>query len=337
MDPALEGCPTRLEFERSVSKQLGYDPFGRRAQYQVLVRATATASGSVGRLVWSDARGQPQGERELVADHRDCRELARSMVFAMVVQLQLLDAASPKPEPGPAQPGEPSRPVPPEDRGTDRRETADNDVPPDAPSEADEPIRVRSLGVGIGPVVAGGLAPEWSVLGRLYGVVRFHAISLELGAAASWPSTWQGSDGKGFRMSVQLASFAPCVEHGRFGACALTQLGRVGVEGTGLDVPRRASGLLGQGGLRLALSQPVGALRASLHLEALQTFTKWTVEVDGADAWTMPNTTVQIGLDVEWPLWVSPWPTVRHDVRVTGTNSCAGLRPRFPGCVRVGK
>src|SRR5690606_26475593 len=45
MDPGLYGCPSRAEFQGSVSRQLGYDPFRDEAPRQVIVRSELTATG----------------------------------------------------------------------------------------------------------------------------------------------------------------------------------------------------------------------------------------------------------------------------------------------------
>lgn len=298
--PDLEGCPTRLEFESGVRRQLGYDPFSEeRPTHRVLVRATPNDAGIGGSLMWSDASGRPQGERLLQARRDDCAQLGRSMVFAMVVQLQLLDGASS---------GDPvieDEPAPQTTTNVSQPEVV-SDLPRDPPETADttsvQVTRAPQLYVGLGPGVASGLAPDMSLLGRGFAALHLQSFALEAGIAASWPTTWRDAGARGFRSNVLLGSFSPCVLLKQLSACDLVHLGRLYVEGTGVDVPRSSSGFVGQAGLRLGVSEPIGPIVGSLHLGVLQSFTGWTVEVDGEGVWTSPETNVQFGLDVALPI-----------------------------------
>jgi hypothetical protein len=304
VDPSLEGCPTRFEFENSVSRQLAYNPFRDLAQYRVVVRASPTGSGMSGRVLWSDTSGRTQGERAFVAENRDCGKLVRSIAFALVVQLQLLDAApADGDETTPADaPAEPSvRPAP---RATGASPRVS--VTPLPPDETPESFRARSLSVGLGPMISSGLAPDWSILGRVFIGLRFEVLSLELGGVASWPATWRASDGSGFDSNLVMATFSPCLRGERFSGCAVVQLGQLGVEGTGVDEPRTPSAFVGQAGARFAVSAQLGPVVTSVHLDALQTFTRWTVELNDTGVWTMPGTTFQLGIDVELPLQIHP-------------------------------
>lgn len=298
MDPGLDGCPSRSEFQTSVIRQLGYDPFADEAVRQVVVRAVSSPSGLQGQLLWRDGGGQLQGERQLAAKHQDCRELARSMAFAIVVQLQLLDASAD--EPKDTRSTEPVSERPARIDGSDV--ASPERLPPPEPSHGG----VWSSSIGVGASVATGLAPGASLLGRAFGSVRLDAVSLELGASASWPSTERDADGRGFRSNVLLGTFAPCLHVDRFSGCALAQVGQLRVRGLGVDEARSPSGTLAQLGLRLSGSQPLGPLVVSLRLEGLRTLNQWTVQVNSLEVWQVPSTSVTLGFDVALPIHWGP-------------------------------
>ncbi len=302
--PGALGCPSQAEFERSVERQLGYRPFVDAAPRRVIIRASASAAGLHGTLLWRNADGTPQGERELAVDHRDCRELARSMAFAIVVQLQLLAGAPPRdtprarerqlpaPEPEPEPEPDAAEPAPSYD-------TTPSEPPTIPVFERDRGPWIPSVGLGAG--IASGLAPRASGLGRLFGALRQDTFSIEVGGMASWPTTERDSDGNGFRSNVWLGTLAPCLHYEALSGCAVGQLGQLRVRGVGLDRASTPTGLLGEAGVRLGLSQSLGPVVASLRLEALFVLTEWSVEVNDIESWTMPDSTFQLGLDVALP------------------------------------
>jgi len=303
MDPTLSDCPAEAEFKRDVTRQLGYDPFRADATRQVVARTAPTSSGMTGALVWRDAEGRAQGERRLVTDHRDCRELVRSMAFAVVVQLQLLDEqAEPKPEPEPETQAEAPEPPQPEVAPVEDRPRVRIRVRQQRQASLKPADGRWQMNLGLGPAVAVGLAPNPSALARVFAAARYGDLSLELGAAASWPATWRSDDGSGFESNAVLASVAPCLHRGWFSACPVAHLGSLSVEGVGIDEPRASSGLLIQTGLRLAGSQPLGPIIATLRLEAMVSLRRWSVEVNEQDIWRMPGATFHAGLDFALPL-----------------------------------
>ncbi len=297
----VEDCPSRAEFERDVQRQLGYDPFHRDAPRHLIARTSPTPSGLQGSVLWQDEDGRQRGERQLDVNHRDCRELVRSMAFAVVVQLQLLDTGpSPEPveQPPPRSPPEPPPPPPP---------------PPPEPetttvqlhATTDEERGGWHMNLGLGPAVAAGLGPNPSLLARVFVAVRYEKYSLELGGAGSLPSTWRADDGRGFESRALMATVAPCFHHARLSGCAVAHLGQLRVQGVGLDEPSTPSGLLSQAGIRLGASQPVGPVLATLHVEGLAALTQWTVLVNESSVWSMPGASFRVGLDFGFPLQLS--------------------------------
>jgi hypothetical protein len=289
-DALLEGCPSREQFQASVSRQLGYDPFAEQAVRHVSASARAASNGIVGELLWRDADGTPRGERRLSADHRNCAQFARSLAFAIVVQLQLL--ATPK-EPAPVAGPQPAQPEAPE---------VEFDVAPlviEEPPSAGEQYAPAAWqwGAGLGASVALGLAPAPRPLGRAFVAVRRRMLSLELGAAAGLPATYRAAGEAGFRSSVAFVTFSPCAHRQSFAACGLVHVGQLAVRGVGLDDPRVSSGVLAQAGLRVALMQPFGPVVGSVRVDLLRIFERWSVLVDGATAWTAPNLTLLLGVD----------------------------------------
>src|SRR5690606_10059046 len=101
---------------------------------------------------------------------------------------------------------------------------------------------------------------------------------------------------------VQLATFAPCVNVDWFSGCAVAHFGRLRVSGLSLDEPRAPSGMISQAGVRLAASQSLGPVSASLRLEGLRSFHQWTVEVNRSPVWEVPSTSFVLGLDVALPI-----------------------------------
>lgn len=303
VDPDLEACPSEAEFRRTVSEQLGYDPFRAGARHRVLALAEAATPGIAGRLRWEDANGSVEGERVLTSATRDCAAHINEMAFAVVVQVQLFIAtAPPESTPLPAPAGDsPARPTP--------RPPGPPPPPADASGSGRHPETLvpsptsgRWSGmVGAGPMIAYGLSPKVNALGRFLGAVRYQAVSLELAAAASVPSHGRQTDGTGFVSHVALATLAPCLHARAFSGCAVGALGMMQVRGLGVDEVRSPSGLLLQAGIRGGVALELGRHVTCIpHAEALGTLTRWTVELNQIGVWSVPPVSVLAGIDVAY-------------------------------------
>src|SRR5260370_27509678 len=97
VDPMLRGCPSEAEFRRAVVQHLGYDPFRSEGRHRVVAQMQESERGIEGQVVWTDAAGNKEGERRLASPSRDCGEFVRRLIFAMAVQIQLLNS-SPAPD-----------------------------------------------------------------------------------------------------------------------------------------------------------------------------------------------------------------------------------------------
>ncbi len=299
LESGLEGCPSEGQFRRAVGEQLGYDPFRDDAPHRVVAHAEPTEDGIEGRVEWEDSHGKREGERRLSSQSRDCAEFARGMAFAIAVQIQLLSASPPESTAPPA-----VTPSPLPEPAPSAKEARALPKPRSGPAGGAEAVglpneRARWGGlVGLGPSIATGVSPKVSALGRLFGTVRYDAFSLELGAEASLPVTKRWADTGGFRSSVAMATLAPCVHVQRFSGCGVAKLGRMWVHGLGVDEARSRSGVLGQAGVRLVVSQSLGRhMACMLHAEVLGTPTRWTVAVNHVGVWTVPPAAFVGGID----------------------------------------
>ncbi len=291
VDATVDGCPSEAEFRGLVAQQLGYDPHrpGSRLHIDVLVQPIDTELG--GTIRWSDVTAQDVGQRQVTAPDQNCSELVATMAFVVTVQIQLMaiqtapapaaEAAGSDREPPPEPPlasdnGAPGA-APPEDRAT----------PQARPARAASPW---SLEGGAGPSLGVGLAPRAVPGGRAFLAVTFGRIGLELGGEGNLPVSTRSAAGDGFRLRTELGTLAACGRSRWASACAVTKLGRIRVDGLGVDRPVSASGLLAQLGARVLASSRLGShLAVQAYGDALYLLSPWTVELNQVPRWTMPR------------------------------------------------
>lgn len=278
--PGGETCPEEDELRRAITGEIGYDPFVPGSELQVTVTIRPGARAMEGELTWRDAAGQ-ESRRRFAEPGRDCSDLVRAMVFAILVQLQLLGAPSPPqpaPLPGPVEPSSPPGPAVP---------------PPPAPSP---PWRAF---VGLGALASWGTAPGIEIGGRAFGSLRRGAVSLEVGGEIVAPSTWQRDDGSGFRATSIAGTLAPCGHLGSFAACGLLRGGRLRVTGFGVDQPESASAWLAQTGVRLAATRHLGwGLIGGFHVDVTAALTRPSIELAATPAWRAPPFAILAGIDI---------------------------------------
>ena len=311
VDPALQDCPSVDELRSIVARRLGYDPYRAGSALGAEVRVQAVEAGGLqGAIDWSTGAEQRLGERRFASQTQDCRQMVTTMGFVLAVQIQLM-ATEPtaKEEPRPAEtepsegPGASPKPAP------SSRASSRGGRPVGAAAPPPEPLEVsgRSAGAptpwsamaGLGPSVGFGLGPDPIAQGRLFGAVQYGRGSIELGAEATLPSTTRLADGGGFRHQLMLGSLAACGWHRSISACALAKLGRIQVQGIGVDEPASPAGLVAQVGPRLAYSLGLGdPLVLMGYVEALYLLTPWTVHVNHVAAWTMPRFGAAAGIDL---------------------------------------
>ncbi len=286
VDPEIAGCPAEAEFRESVARQLGYDPFRSDATHRIVAEVNVSGEGIDGRLLWTDAHGQPEGERRLVSAVPSCGEFVKELTFALAVQIQLLSAASAAAPPVPA-PLPPPAPPPP---------------PPSAPPSPAKPTAVlaeRAVFVGLGPTGEVGIVPSFTGGLRLFAGVRRGALSMEMAAEATLPVTLRQADGTGFSATAFGATLAPCGHRGPLALCAVGMLGLLDVRGFGVDDPRSPSSLVARVGLRLAFGEALSLHWAvGVHVDGLVSLTPRTVSLNELPVWTMPPVALVVGIDV---------------------------------------
>jgi hypothetical protein len=243
-DPTLE-CPGAPEMRASVTRQLGYDPFAADAAEQRLrVNITRVANRAEARIEWIGSQEQSEGERRLVSEESDCSVLARSLAFALAVQIQLHASAS---EP-PVAAHSAAPPPPPV------RKTAS---PPDKPPpRAETAVAQRQVLVGVGGLVRRGPSPGVTPGLRAFGTFSVDRWALELSVHGTLPGELTRADGTGFTAHELGANLVPCVRFSPVGLCAVGTLSLLRVRGRGVDRVGSPSSVAGGVGARAQLLWP---------------------------------------------------------------------------------
>jgi hypothetical protein len=240
-DPTLE-CPSGAELTSSIARQLGYDPFtSEPSAPQLRVVITKLVDGAEAQIEWIDQHQQSEGERRLASGGSGCTELARSLPFALAVQIQLHAASA----------GAQVTPAPPEIK-------APPDTPPKPPS-ARPVLRAkppRLILVGVGALARHGLTPGVSPGLRLLGVLSRKSWSFELSVHATWPAELRRPDATGFTARELGANLVPCLRWDPVGLCAVGTLSVLHVRGQGVDHIGSPSSIGGGVGGRLQLFWP---------------------------------------------------------------------------------
>jgi len=307
VDPALQGCPTALDFRSIVAQELGYDPHLAGSPTGLAIRVRATETGIVSIVKWGSAADKKVGERRFNAHTEDCHAMMTTVGFVVAVQIQLMASErTPEPIPQPAHPEADTQSVTPpipqraqHSAGSEQAAVAltmrSFDLHPPPVSKGARWI----TSVGAGPAIGVGLAPATVGLGRLFGAVQHGWMGLELGAEASRATTTRQGYGGGFRHQLLLGTLAGCAWQGPFSACALGKVGRIQVEGVGVDVPASPKGPVAEAGPRVAYSLGLDQhVILQGYAEALCSFTSWTVYVNHVAVWTMPRLATVAGIDL---------------------------------------
>jgi hypothetical protein len=239
-DPTLD-CPSVAELSSSIARQLGYDPFTSDASApQLRVVITKLVDGTEAQIEWIDQRQGSEGERRLASGGSGCAELARSLPFALAVQIQLHAASAV------AQVTPPVAPVAP----------ADAPAKP-APARPVQPAKPpRMILVGVGTLARHGLTPGVSPGLRVLGVLSRKPWSLELSAHATLPAELRQADATGFTARELGANLVPCLRWEPVGLCAVGTLSVLHVRGQGVDRIGSPSSITGGIGGRLQLFWP---------------------------------------------------------------------------------
>jgi hypothetical protein len=274
-----------------IANQLGYEPFQARSTQRVVTRTRAAGEGIVGTIEWYDAAGAQRGERELHSERADCAAFARTLAFAVAVQIQLLaedeEPKTAKVETTP-EASAPKKPA----ASTARDRTS----PTTALPVKDRPPW-RFFG-GIGMTGNWGILPGLIPSGRLFAGVRRGLFGLELGGEASLPGQNVDDSGNGFDHHAAFGTFAGCGFPGPFSACVVGKVGRLRVRGVGVDVPRSQAGEAALLGARLSLNPELGPFSGALRLEVLAPLVSWGVRLNGGEVFRTSPVAVALGADV---------------------------------------
>jgi len=294
------GCPDAEEFQASVQRQLGYDPFRSISDRRVAVQIARKEAGFDGRIRWSDAGGRWVGERQLSSRRPECGAIAASLAFAVAVQIQLLATLAPEVPERAAPPTLPAAP-PPAARAPDagaiaveqRGAAAGPPAPPPGP-----PATRLALSVGLGPSLALGVGPGPTGLGRIFVSSRRGRLSLELAADAALRTTQHQADGSGFSLDRFAAGAAACGHVRALAACLTATVGRLEARGLGVDAPASPVGWFSQAGARIVATRDLGdRYFAAARVDGLVMLRSWDVTLNDAVAWTTPRVGALIGLD----------------------------------------
>jgi hypothetical protein len=276
IDGQADGCPSEPDVRQGVVDQLGYDPFGAVADvHHVFARVHVTSASVDGSLEWIDAKGVREGERRLSALSGDCAGLGRAMVFALVVQIQLIGQLASQVEPPPS--------------------------PPPTPAVAVRPSPV-TYALGVGPVLLIRAAPATTGGGRVFASARHGAASVELAAQASLAASLRRADGTGFDARVLAATVAVCGHWRPLAVCPLGTVGSLLVTGFGVDQPRSPSAFAAGVGGRAALERRLPTrIVIGAHADVLRMLTPRTISLNDLPVWATPSVNFTLGVDLALP------------------------------------
>jgi len=269
-DPALD-CPSVAELSTSIARQLGYDPFTSEASApQLRVVITKLVDGAEAQIEWIDQGQQSEGERRLASGGSGCGELARSLPFALAVQIQLHAASAS----APPTPVATTKPVDPPAK-----------PPPAHPVAPAKPPRL--IFVGVGALARHGLTPGVSPGVRVLGVLSRRAWSLELSAHATLPAELRRADATGFTARELGVNLVPCLRWAPVGLCAVGTLSLLHVRGQGVDRIGSPSSTTGGLGGRVQLLWPaLERLGVVVQGEALAVLSPRDVLLNRTTVWS---------------------------------------------------
>jgi hypothetical protein len=222
------------------------------------------------------------------------------MGFALALQIQLMATTAAEPRPEAAPPTANVAPPPPTaaPSPTDVVTVPATAARPGDTTKSDVAAPGPSILVGAGGAVGLGVASSAVPLGRLFGALEWSRVAVELAAEVTAPSTTRPTGGAGFSQQQFLASLAGCGVFPPLNACLVANVGEIRVAGQGVDFPSNSSGLVVQGGLRLAVTQRLGSrFQIGAHADGLALITQGVVTLDSMPVWTTPRLAALLGAD----------------------------------------
>lgn len=304
VDAEVSGCPAAAEFQSTIERQLGYDPFRPTAGRRVAVQIGRKGASFDGRIKWSDDRGRWVGDRRLTSRRQGCADIAASLAFSVAVQIQLIAALTPStPEPPPAVQAPVARPAPAPVSARPPLSLAQplpqvSATPPTPEPRSVKRARPLKLSFGVGPSLALWLAPHPTGVGRIFASGRVSWISVELALDATLPATQREGDGSGFSLDRFAAGAALCGHASPFAACLTTTVGLLRARGLEVDAPASSSGLFSQLGARVGVAENLGRYFVAARTDALVMLSSWTVRLNETAVWTTPRVGLVVGFDL---------------------------------------
>ena len=297
-------CVDEGEFRRMVTSQLGYDPFRPAADTRVRISISVADPGFEARIAWTQASGEPVGERAFRSRSTDCHVIAANVAFAIAVQVQLIElgnppsaAASESDVPDPTarqkQAALESNERPPEP--TQRPSISAEVERPPAPASPLPPVQ---LAIGMGPAVGLAVAPSPTAVGRLFLVARVGRFSAEVAGDAALPVTLREPDGSGVVVSSFGASLAGCGHASFLMACLTGRMTWMRAAGENVDSPSIAWGHFGEVGARLGASKDFGRWALGVHGDGLMMLSRWNVSLNDTVVWKVPRVGGMIAADL---------------------------------------
>jgi hypothetical protein len=304
--PGAGECPGEPAVRAAVSARLGYDPFFAWAHDTVFAEIRRVDDGYVVELKLVDDRNMLRGAREISVSGSDCT----AAIDAMALTVSLTLAPSTVSIPAPAA-GAPASPWP--DGGPSTEGVADaaphptsGDNSPAIPETGEPPLRSRSESVngrlGLGAIGSLGAAPAPAIGGTLFGGVAWRALSVDLELRADVPSSGVGEvTPVRLRSWLTVGSLVPCVQVGWPFACFVLSGGSLAATSVDIAAPHQDRAPWWAGGVRGGASVPLTArfsLRA--YAEALATFTRDTLTIDGNVVYQFASWSGGLGVDAAW-------------------------------------
>lgn len=287
-EPEL-GCPTAREFQDALVHRLEYDPVapsGAAAENGVRIRFAKMGTGIEARIDWLDRQGASAGGRQLISESADCAELAQGVVFAVAVQIQLWAETAKAAPPAKEEPPAPAAAVvapPPQDSRRPRPKS----------------VTAQEFFLGLGASVERGFSPGTAWGANLVAAANRGRGRLELGLRATAPTTRDFPDGTSFDARTFSAWLSPCLRTPPFGWCATGMLGRLYVQGHGVDHALSPASTIAAAGGKVEVFWP--ALRSFgvlFHAELLGSLTSRSVTLNETKVWSTTPIFVGGGIDL---------------------------------------
>ena len=253
----VQRCPTQAEFLGLLTREVGEDPFAANPGLRLEVTLTARPNGVSG-VVEITAKGALLGRRELSSG--DCSALAAALALVVGVELDPFALAR---------------------RAQNSQSTATVAATAiEAPLPVEPPRHRTQWMMGVGALLAGGLAPS-VVPGVTFGA------SLR---KPDWPGRWEfglefqglppvtaplGGIGSGSVSHVLLTPLVCAHPWWIFGVCALFPGGVTIAEGQGFGTPQTTTTGYAAAGLRVTVEVPLDPeLRLVFHADGAYQITR---------------------------------------------------------------